>query len=86
MTTNPGWYPGPTGQPGQRYYDSRLWTEHFTPAPPPAPTAVAAAVSHGGGTSHGLHLVLTLPSCSCRPDIQRRRASRSMSGKARRCT
>lgn len=64
MNTNPGWYPDPTGQPGQRYHDGRRWTEHFTPTPPPAPTqAVAVAVSHGGGASHGLHLVLTLLTC-----------------------
>ncbi|MGW0157844.1 DUF2510 domain-containing protein [Mycobacterium sp. NPDC003323] len=65
MNTNPGWYPDPAGQPGQRYHDGHRWTEHFTPTPPahPAPQAVAVAVSHGGGTSHGLHLVLTLLTC-----------------------
>lgn len=31
--------PGPTGAPGQRYHDGHRWTDHFTPAPPPAPTA-----------------------------------------------
>lgn len=65
MSTTPGWYPDPTGQPGQRYHDGRRWTQHFTPTPPThaTPQAVAVAVSHGGGTSHGLHLVLTLLSC-----------------------
>ncbi|ODR17477.1 hypothetical protein BHQ23_26260 [Mycobacterium gordonae] len=30
----PGWYPDPSGQPGQRYWDGAAWT-HFTH--PPAP-------------------------------------------------
>ena len=67
MNTHPGWYPDPAGQPGQRYHDGHRWTQHFTPTPPavPAPPvqAVAVAVSHGGGTSHGLHLVLTVFTC-----------------------
>jgi hypothetical protein len=63
-----GWYPDPAGQPGQRYHDGSRWTTHFVPTPPstpvPAPTpAIAVAVSNGGGTSHGLHLVLTLLTC-----------------------
>lgn len=64
--TTPGWYPDPTGQPGQRYHDGRRWTAHFVPAPPPAPAqpqAVAVAVANGGGTNHALHLVLTLFTC-----------------------
>ncbi|MED5812869.1 DUF2510 domain-containing protein [Mycolicibacterium sp. 050232] len=67
--TNPGWYPDPEGQPGQRYHDGRRWTQHFVPTPPPVPApappvpAVAVAVANGGGTSHGLHLVLTLLTC-----------------------
>ncbi|MGU3650305.1 DUF2510 domain-containing protein [Mycolicibacterium sp. A43C] len=35
MNTNPGWYPDPTGAPGQRYHDGHRWTDHFTPTPPP---------------------------------------------------
>lgn len=61
-----GWFPDPGGQPGQRYYDGQRWTPHFVPTPPPsvaAPSAVAVAVSSGGGANHGLHLVLTLLSC-----------------------
>ncbi|WP_234306383.1 DUF2510 domain-containing protein, partial [Mycolicibacterium smegmatis] len=34
-----GWYPDPSGQPGQRYHDGRRWTQHFVPTPPPAPAA-----------------------------------------------
>jgi hypothetical protein len=69
MTTPAGWYPDPSGQPGQRYFDGQRWTKHFTPTPPPivqapAPApSVAVAVSTGGGTSHALHAVLTLLTC-----------------------
>jgi hypothetical protein len=71
---NAGWFPDPSGQPGQRYYDGERWTEHF--APRPLPYAYPAqpivpggcyqpyppqplAVSTGGGTNHALHAVLT---------------------------
>lgn len=30
----PGWYPNPSGRPGQRYWDGRNWTEHRTGTPP----------------------------------------------------
>lgn len=70
-STPAGWYPDPAGQPGQRYHDGGRWTEHFVPTPPPTPPPAAApiapvmavAVSQGGGTNHGLHLVLTLLTC-----------------------
>jgi hypothetical protein len=61
-----GWFPDPTGQVGQRYYDGQRWTEHFAPAPPPSAVAtpsVAVAVSSGGGANHALHAVLTFLSC-----------------------
>ena len=31
----PGWFPDPSGQPGQRYYDGQQWTQQFVPTPPP---------------------------------------------------
>jgi NAD(P)-dependent dehydrogenase (short-subunit alcohol dehydrogenase family) len=58
---NAGWFPDPSGQPGQRYFDDQRWTQHFVPTPPPsapAPPAVAVAVSSGGGPNHALHAVL----------------------------
>jgi Protein of unknown function (DUF2510) len=66
--TTPGWYPNPSGQPGQRYHDGERWTKHVTPTPPPmfapAPTPpVTVAVSSGRGTNHALHLILKLLSC-----------------------
>lgn len=62
-----GWFPDPSGQPGQRYYDGQRWTPHFVPTPPPVvappPPSVAVAVSSGGGPNHALHAVLTLLTC-----------------------
>jgi hypothetical protein len=43
----PGWYPDPTGAPGQRYWDGNTWTEQTradAPDAASAPTAVAPAV------------------------------------------
>ena len=64
---NAGWFPDPSGQPGQRYYDGQRWTQHFAPTPPPSapapPPVVAVAVSSGGGANHALHAVLTFLSC-----------------------
>src|SRR3954468_15823525 len=32
----PGWYPNPSGEPGQRYWDGHNWTiENVPPKPPP---------------------------------------------------
>jgi hypothetical protein len=28
-----GWYPGPSGTPGQRYFDGTGWTEHQAALP-----------------------------------------------------
>lgn len=71
-----GWYPDPSGQPGQRYHDGAKWTSNFTPYPPPtmqpsvvvnntigAVPAPGVAVAISGGVNHGLHLVLTLLTC-----------------------
>jgi hypothetical protein len=33
----PGWYPDPSGTPGQRYFDGKEWTEHCAVAPSAAP-------------------------------------------------
>jgi hypothetical protein len=67
--TPPGWYPDPSGQPGQRYFDGLRWTRHFAPHAPAAPaTAVAVAVANAGGggfggSVHVLHAMLTFLSC-----------------------
>src|SRR5262245_66679960 len=69
MTSLPpaGWYPNPSGAPGQRYFDGRDWTAHHRPAPstsvhPPVPThpvpmRTTVVVT---GPNHALHAVLTL--------------------------
>lgn len=69
--TAPGWYPDPSGQPGQRYFDGQRWTQHFAPHAPPAAAApaptVAVAVANGGGGNNGgmhvVHLLLTILTC-----------------------
>lgn len=63
-THQPGWYPDPSGTPGQRYFDGARWTPQY--APPSivinnsvnTPPAVVA-----GGANHALHLILTLLTC-----------------------
>jgi hypothetical protein len=51
----PGWYPDPSGAPGQqRYWDGQQWTVH---APPPVPQAAGVIVS---GPNHAVHFILTL--------------------------
>jgi hypothetical protein len=68
-----GWYPNPSGAPGQRYFDGRDWTAHHRSAPtsmpispqpmyPPIPTypvpmPTTVVVT---GPNHALHAVLTL--------------------------
>lgn len=33
-TVAPGWYPEPSGQPCQRWWDGTTWTEQTQPTPP----------------------------------------------------
>ena len=39
----PGWYPDPSGAPGQRYFDGRTWSENRAPAVPDPPRSAAVA-------------------------------------------
>jgi Protein of unknown function (DUF2510) len=61
-----GWYPNPSGAPGQRYFDSRDWTAHHRSAPPvsmpfppqtfpthPVPMSTTVVVT---GPNHALRL------------------------------
>ncbi len=64
-----GWFPDPSGAPGQRYFDGKQWT-HYGPPPPPQPSIVInntvgtpAPVVVSTGPNHALHLVLTLLTC-----------------------
>jgi hypothetical protein len=65
----PGWYPDPSGGPGQRYFDGQQWTLHAPPPPPPTTIVInnnvgaPAPVLVTTGPNHGLHLVLTLLTC-----------------------
>ena len=47
MNPPAGWYPDPSGQPGQRYCDGQRWTEHFAPPPAPYPYPVQPIVPGG---------------------------------------
>jgi hypothetical protein len=76
MTSLPpaGWYPNPSGAPGQRYFDGRDWTAHHRPEPPismplPAQPMHPPVPMHPvpmpttvvvTGPNHALHAVLTL--------------------------
>jgi hypothetical protein len=66
-----GWYPDPSGGPGQRYFDGDEWTI-MAPPPSPPPTIVinnnntvgsAGPVIVSTGPNHALHLILTLFTC-----------------------
>ncbi|MEN3319469.1 MAG: hypothetical protein V7643_2870 [Mycobacterium sp.] len=51
----PGWYPNPSGAPGQRYFDGRDWTAHHraTPQQPmPAPPLPASAPRQPASSPH----------------------------------
>jgi Protein of unknown function (DUF2510) len=42
-----GWFPDPSGQPGQRYHDGQRWTEHFASPPLPYPYPAQPIVPGG---------------------------------------
>ena len=41
-----GWYPNPSGAPGQRYFDGRDWTAHHRATPPQPMPAPSTADGH----------------------------------------
>jgi hypothetical protein len=65
MTTPPpgsvnppaGWYPDPSGQPGQRWWDGSAWTEQTQQAPSAAPgsgyPAYGSGQGYGGSPGYG---------------------------------
>ena len=57
----PGWYPDPSGGPGQRYFDGHQWTI----SAPPQPSIVINnnIVAPAGGPNTALHLALTVFTC-----------------------
>jgi hypothetical protein len=58
----PGWYPDPSGAPGQRYFDGKDWTEDQVAVPPAASGNMSrrdadwSAIARGAGrwVSHPL--------------------------------
>lgn len=67
----PAWLPDPQSPGILRYWDGHQWTDHraAAPTPQPIPTPQPTAVVYnqvkvsGGGSSAGLHLVLTILTC-----------------------
>jgi hypothetical protein len=57
VTVPGGWYPDPSGQPGQRYFNGHDWTQHYVPAQQAAPVGQTVVVT---GPNHALHFILTL--------------------------
>jgi hypothetical protein len=55
----PGWYPDPSGGPGQRYFDGHQWT---IPAPPPI-IINNNIVAPASRPNTALHLALTVFTC-----------------------
>jgi hypothetical protein len=56
----PGWYPDPSGAPGQRYFDGHQWT---ISAPPQPSIVINNFVAPTSGPNTALHLALTLFTC-----------------------
>jgi hypothetical protein len=53
----PGWYPDPSGPPGQkRWWDGTRWTEHLQPAPGAGPPATPQK----SGSSNALVIILVV--------------------------
>ncbi|OAA19682.1 Protein of unknown function (DUF2510) [Frankia sp. EI5c] len=46
MSTPPGWYDDPSGQPGARWWDGNEWTNHTRPAVPPQQPAQHQPAQH----------------------------------------
>jgi hypothetical protein len=56
----PGWYPDPSGGPGQRYFDGHQWT---IGAPPPSIIINNNIIAPASGPNTALHLALTVFTC-----------------------
>jgi threonine/homoserine/homoserine lactone efflux protein len=57
----PGWYPDPSGGPGQRYFDGHQWT--IGAPPPPSIIINNNIVAPPSGPNTALHLALTVFTC-----------------------
>jgi threonine/homoserine/homoserine lactone efflux protein len=57
----PGWYPDPSGGPGQRYFDGHQWT--IGAPPPPSIIINNNIVAPASGPNTALHLALTVFTC-----------------------
>jgi threonine/homoserine/homoserine lactone efflux protein len=60
----PGWYPDPSGGPGQRYFDGHQWTIGAPPPPPQSSIIINNnIVAPAGRPNTALHLALTVFTC-----------------------
>lgn len=66
----PGWYPDPSGAPGQRYWDGQKWGPKAPEQQPPQivinntnTVGMPQPVYVAAGPNHALHAVLTLFTC-----------------------
>lgn len=63
VMTQPGWYPEPSGLPGQRYFDGSDWTGHYMPDRQVQPVSYGPAVVVHKPVNHAFHLLMTLFTC-----------------------
>lgn len=61
LTAAAAWYPDPSGQPRQRYWDGRQWTEHYAPASPLNHQPHPGADRSGGLATLGLVMAILMP-------------------------
>jgi hypothetical protein len=55
-TTPAGWYPDPSGAPGQRYWDGTAWTDHEAPPTAAQPQPATEVLAHVAPPRNGLGL------------------------------
>ena len=53
-TTPAGWYPDPSGAPGQRYWDGTAWTDQEAPPTSTQPQPATEVLAHGAPPRNGL--------------------------------
>ena len=70
-----GWYPDPSGAPGQRYFDGVDWTPHVVATQRPGGQTVVVT-----GPNHALHAILTVNVRLVGADMAHRRLSQQAEG------
>ena len=70
-----GWYPDPSGAPGQRYFDGVDWTPHVVATQRPGGQTVVVT-----GPNHAVHAILTVNVRLVGADMAHRRLSQQAEG------